>query len=168
MLQRRAILTGLAALITAPAIVKVSSLMPVKASLQPEPVLALQQRLWFQEYQAKHTMLSLQEITRESIKLFCNSNAFLKQIDRQYEAEFAPSGLKVGEMLRIRLPNDYMAEARQEIEFFKGEQWQVTSVVPSLAPPVEAVAGLALAAAVVESAPKILENPVTRRFWSKS
>jgi len=41
------------------------------------------------------------------VRLFKNSNAFLKSIDRQYDADFARSGAKIGSSLRIRLPNDF-------------------------------------------------------------
>lgn len=42
-----------------------------------------------------------------AIPLFVNSNAFLKNIDRQYDSEFGKAGEKIGSTLRIRLPNDY-------------------------------------------------------------
>jgi hypothetical protein len=47
-------------------------------------------------------------ITREAVELFKNSNAFIMNIDRQYTDEFAKSGAKIGQSLRIRLPNDYI------------------------------------------------------------
>jgi hypothetical protein len=46
-------------------------------------------------------------ITREAIKLFRNSNAFIMEIDRQYDDSYAKTGAKIGTALRIRLPNDY-------------------------------------------------------------
>jgi hypothetical protein len=46
-------------------------------------------------------------ITREAIELFVNSNAFIKNIDRQYDKDFGKNGEKIGSTLRIRLPNDY-------------------------------------------------------------
>ena len=39
---------------------------------------------------------------------FVNSNAFLKNIDRQFDDEFGRSGAKIGSQLRIRLPNDFV------------------------------------------------------------
>lgn len=47
-------------------------------------------------------------ITREAIELFVNSNAFIKNIDRQFDDEFGRSGAKIGSQLRIRLPNDFI------------------------------------------------------------
>lgn len=52
-------------------------------------------------------LLTISAITREAIELFVNSNAFIKNIDRQYDAEFGKAGEKIGSQLRIRLPNDY-------------------------------------------------------------
>lgn len=54
-----------------------------------------------------NSLLSLNAITREAVELFRNSNAFLQNIDRQFDPEFARAGMKIGQSLRIRLPNDY-------------------------------------------------------------
>lgn len=55
-----------------------------------------------------NNMLTVSMITREAIELFVNSNAFIKNINRQYDDEFGKSGNKIGSQLRIRLPNDYV------------------------------------------------------------
>lgn len=54
-----------------------------------------------------NSILTINMITREAIKLFRNSNAFIMEIDRQYDDSFAKTGAKIGTALRIRLPNDY-------------------------------------------------------------
>lgn len=46
-------------------------------------------------------------ITREAVRLWKNSNAFLQNVDMQYDDSFAISGAKIGSSLRIRLPNDF-------------------------------------------------------------
>jgi hypothetical protein len=46
-------------------------------------------------------------ITREALRIFKNSNLFLRNIDSQYDDSFAKSGAKIGDTLRIRLPNEY-------------------------------------------------------------
>lgn len=46
-------------------------------------------------------------ITRSAVELFKNSNAFIQNLDTQYDDEFAKPGMKIGNQLRIRLPNDY-------------------------------------------------------------
>lgn len=55
-----------------------------------------------------NNILTISMITREAIELFVNSNAFLKNIDRQFDEEFGRAGAKIGSQLRIRLPNDFV------------------------------------------------------------
>lgn len=54
-----------------------------------------------------NTLLTRLEITRKAIRLFTNSNAFIKNIDKQYDSQFAVVGAKIGATLKVRLPNDY-------------------------------------------------------------
>lgn len=54
-----------------------------------------------------NTILTIDMITREAVRLWRNSNAFLQNIDRQYDDSFARGGSKIGSTLRIRLPNDF-------------------------------------------------------------
>lgn len=46
-------------------------------------------------------------ITREALRLFKNTNLYLRNIDTQYDSQFSREGAKIGDTLRIRLPNDY-------------------------------------------------------------
>ncbi len=46
-------------------------------------------------------------ITREAVELWKNTNSFIRNIDRQYDDQYARGGAKIGSTLRIRLPNDY-------------------------------------------------------------
>ena len=55
-----------------------------------------------------NSLLTLSQITRESVRLFTNENAFLRNINRQYDDQFSRDGAKIGSQLRIRLPNDYV------------------------------------------------------------
>lgn len=55
-----------------------------------------------------NTLLTIGGITREAIRLFMNSNAFIGNIDKQYDSSFAKTGAKIGQQLKIRLPNDYV------------------------------------------------------------
>lgn len=55
-----------------------------------------------------NSLLTISMITREAIDLFVNTNQFIKNINRQYDSEFGKVGNKVGNQLRIRLPNDYV------------------------------------------------------------
>ena len=53
-------------------------------------------------------LLTINMITREAVRLWKNSNAFLQNVDMQYDDSFAVSGAKIGSSLRIRLPNDFV------------------------------------------------------------
>lgn len=54
-----------------------------------------------------NTLLTINMITREAVRLWRNSNALLQNVDMQYDDSFANTGAKIGTALRIRLPNDY-------------------------------------------------------------
>ena len=54
-----------------------------------------------------NALLTIDKITNEAVRLWKNSNAFLQNIDRQYDDQFGNAGGKIGSSLRIRLPNDY-------------------------------------------------------------
>ena len=43
-----------------------------------------------------NSILTVDMITREAIELFRNSNAFLMNINRQFDDEFARAGMKIG------------------------------------------------------------------------
>jgi hypothetical protein len=53
-------------------------------------------------------LLTINMITREAVRLWKNSNAFIQNVDMQYDNSFAVSGAKIGNALRIRLPNDFV------------------------------------------------------------
>lgn len=54
-----------------------------------------------------NSLLTTSKITREAVRLFVNSNLFIRNVDRQYDTDFGKKGEKIGSQLRIRLPNDY-------------------------------------------------------------
>ena len=95
-LARRGFLTGLGAgLICAPAIVRATSLMAIK----PIEIEVEQQYINTAAY--SNTLLTMREITREVIKLFRNSNEFLKNAGIQYNEQFAQSH-QIGDTLTIK------------------------------------------------------------------
>ncbi len=57
---------------------------------------------------AGNSLLTIDMITREAVRLFKNSNLFIMNMDTQYDGAFAVDGAKIGSTLRIRLPNDYI------------------------------------------------------------
>lgn len=54
-----------------------------------------------------NSLLTINMITHEAVKLWRNTNAFIQNIDMQYDDSFGIEGAKIGTQLRIRLPNDY-------------------------------------------------------------
>lgn len=55
-----------------------------------------------------NSLLTINMITREAVRLWKNSNAFIQNVDMQYDDSFAVTGAKIGNTLRIRLPNDFI------------------------------------------------------------
>lgn len=55
-----------------------------------------------------NSLLTIDMITAEAVRLFKNSNLFVMNMDTQYDPAFAVDGAKIGDTLRIRLPNDYV------------------------------------------------------------
>ncbi len=55
-----------------------------------------------------NSILTLGMITRQALRLWKNSNAFIQNVNRQYDADYAVSGAKIGSNLKIRLPNDFV------------------------------------------------------------
>jgi hypothetical protein len=54
-----------------------------------------------------NSLLTINIITREAVRLWKNSNEFIQHIDQQYDDQFARTGAKIGTTCRIRLPNDF-------------------------------------------------------------
>jgi hypothetical protein len=54
-----------------------------------------------------NTLLAINLIVREAVRLWKNSNEFIQHIDQQYDDQFAKTGAKIGTTIRIRLPNDF-------------------------------------------------------------
>lgn len=54
-----------------------------------------------------NTLLTVSQITRKAIMILEQKLNFIGNINRQYDSSFANSGAKIGDQLRIRLPNQY-------------------------------------------------------------
>lgn len=76
-----------------------------------------------------NTLLTIDMITREAIMLFRNSNAFIQNLDRQYDDQFANDGAKIGFNLRIRLPNDYVVRTGAAMQVQATNEQSTTLVV---------------------------------------
>lgn len=55
-----------------------------------------------------NALLTPSMITKEALRIFKNTNLFLRNIDTQYDDSFGKVGAKIGDTLRIRLPNEYV------------------------------------------------------------
>lgn len=55
-----------------------------------------------------NTILTINQVTREAVRLWKNSNAFIQNVDMQFDSSFGVAGAKIGSQLRIRLPNDFV------------------------------------------------------------
>lgn len=54
-----------------------------------------------------NTLLTPQQITREALRILHQKLTFIGNINRQYDDSFAKSGAKIGDTLKIRLPNQF-------------------------------------------------------------
>lgn len=61
--------------------------------------------------------------------LFRNTNAFIQNLDRQYDDQFANDGAKIGYNLRIRLPNDYVVRTGAAMSVQDTSEQSTTLVV---------------------------------------
>ena len=55
-----------------------------------------------------NSLLTIDMVSVETVRIFKNSNLFIQNVDTQYDNAFAINGAKIGDSLRIRLPNDYV------------------------------------------------------------
>jgi hypothetical protein len=54
-----------------------------------------------------NTLLSATAVTREALRVLHQKLNFVGSITREYDASFAKDGAKIGDTLKIRLPNEY-------------------------------------------------------------
>lgn len=78
-----------------------------------------------------NTLLTIDMITREAVRLFKNSNLFIMNMDTQYDPAFAIDGAKIGSTLRIRLPNDYIVTSGPAMQLQNTNEQYTTLTVSS-------------------------------------
>jgi hypothetical protein len=78
-------------------------------------------------------LLTINMITREAVRLWKNSNAFVQNIDMQYDDSFAQTGAKIGTALRIRLPNDFTPRIGQAAQVQDTSEQSTTMVLATQA-----------------------------------
>lgn len=159
-LARRGFITGLAAFVAAPAVVKASSLMtcaPTEVIRAPRGIIC--------EFWADKVI----EYTHQSDVVYLDVLfASIEQeaiLARDFYQGQEWNDEQVGTMLR---GDDGMPVVSSGTEWRVREMYKDGPVVKEVFVPTPQVpAPLALAAAAVAAAPAVLEKPVTRRFWSK-
>lgn len=55
-----------------------------------------------------NSLLTPSQITREALRVLHQKLNFIGSVNRQYDSSFAKTGAKIGDSLRIRLPNQYV------------------------------------------------------------
>lgn len=75
-----------------------------------------------------NTILTIDMITREAVRLWKNTNAFMQHVDMQFDDSYAKTGAKIGDTLRIRLPNDYTVRTGPQVQI-QGTAEQNTTLV---------------------------------------
>lgn len=78
-----------------------------------------------------NTLLTIDMITREALRIAHEKAAFLGTINRQFDAEFGKKGGKVGDTLRIRLPAQYVRRQGSRIMDVQDAEEQQTTLVVS-------------------------------------
>lgn len=76
-----------------------------------------------------NTILTIQMITREALRLLHNNLAFSRSVNRQYNDQFAKGGAKIGNSLQIRLPNRYTVRTGSAISVNDTTERQTTLTV---------------------------------------
>lgn len=171
--SRRSILTGLVALIAAPAIVRAGSLMPVNSGLVPVnsglmPGISMRELVEYApEACGRVDVLYGKLNVRPEWGGWSNSPGFIERINAAYDEQFPKDNAKIGDVIRIRLPNDWTVVSNPATKLLSLYEPETMPKVPdSLA---LAAAAVAVAPAVLAKpvTPAVLAKPVTRRFWVK-
>lgn len=63
-----------------------------------------------------NTILTPTAVTREALRILHQNLVFAKNVNRQYDDSFAQSGGKIGDSLKIRLPNQYTVRTGKTIQ----------------------------------------------------
>ena len=76
-----------------------------------------------------NTLLTPQELTRETLRILHQKLNFIGTISRQYDDRFANAGAKIGDTLQIRLPNRYTVRTGRVIDVQDTTETKVDLVV---------------------------------------
>ena len=73
-----------------------------------------------------NTILTPTAVTREAMRILHQNLVFAKNVNRQYDDQFAQSGGKIGDSLKIRLPNQYTVRTGKTIQAQDTSETSVT------------------------------------------
>lgn len=76
-----------------------------------------------------NSILTVDQITREALRILHQKMTFIGSINRQYDSAFAVEGAKIGDTLRIRLPNQYTVRTGAAINVQDTEEAKVDLTV---------------------------------------
>src|SRR3990167_5562706 len=63
-----------------------------------------------------NTILTPTAVTREALRILHQKLNFVGAILREYDSSFAKSGAKIGDSLKIRLPNQYVVRSGKTLD----------------------------------------------------
>ncbi len=75
-----------------------------------------------------NTLLTIDQITREALRLAHEKASFLGTINRQFDSSFGNSNGKIGDTLRIRLPSQYTRRQGSRVMDVQDSEQQKTTV----------------------------------------
>ena len=73
-----------------------------------------------------NTNLTIDKITRESLRVLTNQLGFTRTINREYDSQYANSGAKIGDALRIRKPARYEVQTGAALSVQNHTETQTT------------------------------------------
>lgn len=76
-----------------------------------------------------NSLLSPTEIARETLRVLHEKATFLSTVKRDYDSSFAQSGAKIGDSLKIRLPNQYTVRSGKTLNAQDTSEQSVTLTV---------------------------------------
>lgn len=76
-----------------------------------------------------NTLSVIDQVTREALRIAHEKLTFLGTIDRSYDSSYAKSGAKIGDTLRVRLPNQYLRRKGSRVMDVNDQDEATLSVV---------------------------------------
>ena len=75
-----------------------------------------------------NTLLTIDMVTREALRVAHESCQFISTTDRQYDSSFAKTGAKIGAALRVRKPNQYVRTQGSRVMDVQDQDEQTSTI----------------------------------------